>query len=119
MKTLSDYGFKTFASIEPVIDIQKSFRMIEESIKYCNHYKIGLLSGKKEFTPAQVQIFMNDVYNLIKHHRSNSKNTTPTVYFKDSLFDFIKWERAEFPLCTYPGNIIVNSNYNIFTEKEN
>jgi hypothetical protein len=48
MRLLYQRGFKTFASIEPVIDWTHSKMVIDLSIDCCNHYKIGLRSGVKK-----------------------------------------------------------------------
>ena len=41
-------GFSTFASIEPVIDWKSAERVVQESLPYCDHYKLGLRSGVKK-----------------------------------------------------------------------
>lgn len=41
-------GFKTWASIEPVIDWQHANMVVEMSLDCCDHYKIGLRSGVKK-----------------------------------------------------------------------
>lgn len=45
MRRLHDMGFKTFASIEPVIDWKHARMAVALSLDYCDHYKIGLRSG--------------------------------------------------------------------------
>lgn len=47
MRKLHDAGFKTFASIEPIIDLDASMEMIQKTIGFCDLYKVGLESGKK------------------------------------------------------------------------
>ena len=44
---LNDKGFYTWVSLEPVIDLEKSFEMFINSNLYVDEYKIGLLSHKK------------------------------------------------------------------------
>lgn len=53
MRYLHMDGFKTWASIEPVIDWQSSVQVIRDSMEWCDHYKLGLRSGVKK-----------DYYNL-------------------------------------------------------
>lgn len=48
MQNLHTLGFKTFASIEPVIDIDSAESMIRASEPYCDLFKIGLRSGVKK-----------------------------------------------------------------------
>ena len=47
MNYLHEMGFKTFASIEPVIDWAAAKEVISASLDCCDHYKIGLRSGVK------------------------------------------------------------------------
>jgi DNA repair photolyase len=47
MRKLHEAGFKTWASIEPIIDIDSSLKMIEATQCFCDLYKVGLMSGKK------------------------------------------------------------------------
>lgn len=74
MRILHDTGFKTFASIEPVINYADSLEMIERSDPYCDLFKIGLESGEK-YNSKGVYEFVNEVL----------KRTNKPIYFKDSL----------------------------------
>lgn len=74
MRKLHDYGFKTFASIEPVLNYADSLEMIERSDPYCDLFKIGLESGEK-YSSKSVFEFVNEVL----------KRTNKPIYFKDSL----------------------------------
>ncbi|MCM1168811.1 MAG: hypothetical protein NC324_02630 [Bacteroides sp.] len=47
MERIHAMGVGTWASIEPVIDIEASKRCIMDSVGFCHEYKIGLLSGGK------------------------------------------------------------------------
>ena len=58
MKQLHEAGFKTFVSLEPVIDIEASAKMLSESVDYCDLYKIGLLSGKREYKYPELSRFV-------------------------------------------------------------
>jgi hypothetical protein len=48
MRFLHASRFKTWASIEPVIDWQHANMVVEMSLDCCDHYKIGLRSGVKK-----------------------------------------------------------------------
>ena len=48
MRWMNIKGFSTFASIEPVIDWKSAERVVQESLPYCDHYKLGLRSGVKK-----------------------------------------------------------------------
>lgn len=75
MKKLHNVGFKTWASIEPIIDFKSSWNVIYKSLGYCNLYKIGLQSGKK-YDPTIIRQFINQVLMFISFDK---------IYFKDSL----------------------------------
>lgn len=77
MKILFDGGYKTFASIEPVINFVDSFIMIRETIDFCNLYKIGLLSGMKPH-PAHLNQFVKDVKEVAEQNGA-------LIYWKESI----------------------------------
>lgn len=100
MKQLHDAGFKTFASIEPVIDFESSIRMIEETLQFCDLYKIGLESGKK-YDNDQLNDFMFNIIVL-------STKYNLRVYFKDLMFKNSGYTRENLPAeC-------VTHDYNLF-----
>ncbi|OFY43984.1 MAG: hypothetical protein A2X18_07595 [Bacteroidetes bacterium GWF2_40_14] len=101
MKKLHDAGFKTFASIEPVIDFKSSIEMIVRTAGICDLLKIGLESGKK-YDKNELFNFMNAVIFIARRTRK--------VYFKDSLLKAAWIERSELPANC------VNRDYNIFKE---
>lgn len=101
MRKLHDMGFKTFASIEPVITPAKSRNMIEATKGFCDLYKVGLISGKgKDFYNTQ---HLKAFYAWLILKSSDLK-----IYLKDSFLSHLGIKREE---C--PGKF-VNSDYNIF-----
>ncbi len=97
MQRLNERSFKTWASIEPVIDFDSSFKMIQQALDAgCRHFKIGLLTkntkvcrrgftlGGKTFEPydpARCLAFVQDVMQATRDRA--------TVYWKQSFRDFI------------------------------
>jgi DNA repair photolyase len=79
MRKLHNAGIATWASIEPILEPLKSLAMIQLSIDCCDHYKIGILSGKKTYGPREIREFVNEV---------NALNPR-SVYWKKSLIDYI------------------------------
>ena len=78
MRILHQDGFKTWASIEPVIDWDSSVEVVSASLEYCDHYKIGLRSGvgKDYYNPVVSTSVIIDLVNDINFmHR--------TVYLKE------------------------------------
>lgn len=100
MKALHEAGFKTWASIEPVIDIPSSLAMINLSRGFCDHYKIGLESGVN-YPKQELQIFIKMVCAMFPEAR---------IYFKDSLL-----RQAEIERSSLPANC-VDRNFNLFKE---
>lgn len=80
MKKLHDAGFRTFASIEPVIDFESSYRMIYATKDICDLYKIGLASGQKVDRGyyERLRTFNLQVVNLFA-------GTNVKVYWKESV----------------------------------
>ncbi len=101
MRTLHEMGFKTFASIEPVITPAMSRNMIEATLGFCDLYKVGLMSGvKKDFYNE------DHIYNLFGYLVQKAK--THKIYLKDSFLKYLDIDRE-----ALRGGF-VNSDYNIF-----
>lgn len=90
MRKLHDYGFKTFASIEPVIDFESSLQMIDATKDFCDLYKIGLESGKeKDYHYLKyLNLF---IHQILKRYSLNK------VYFKDSILKAARINREDLP----------------------
>lgn len=95
MKNLHKAGFKTFASIEPIIDIKSSCEMIDASKDFCDLYKVGLLSGAKynSFELLHIIIYLS----VLK----------PKVYIKESI-------RKVLSGYIHPSDNFVERDYNLF-----
>lgn len=76
------YGFRTFASIEPVIDPNASLQMIYRSVEDCDLFKIGLLSGKKSYD-------WDDVNDFVQKASVFLKREGVPVLWKKSVSDFL------------------------------
>ena len=96
MLDLHEAGFKTFASIEPIVDLESSLTMINSTIGLCDLYKVGLMSGKK-YDWRDLRGFMLACTSL-----------KVKFYFKDSFIRQAALERSNLP------NNCVQRNYNIF-----
>lgn len=102
MRKLHKLGFKTFASIEPVIDPIKSIQMIHQTLGFCDLYKVGLISGKGKgfYEDLHLIVFWG---NLIDLTEDGFK-----IYPKDSLLDYLGEERS-----SLEGHF-VTADFNIF-----
>lgn len=98
MRKLHNAGFRTFASIEPIIDIRSSMEMIAAASDCCDLFKVGLQSGKK-YEKNELQAAMVSVI---------ARFPTCKFYFKDSYVNQSGINRTELP-----GNC-VSRDYNMF-----
>jgi hypothetical protein len=105
MYELHTSGFKTWASIEPVIDFDSRLKMIRRTFGFCDLYKIGLQSGKK-YDKDELLDFWSDI-NAKSHLRGNECK----IYYKDSLLKAAGLRREDLPANH------VNKDYNIFSDK--
>jgi DNA repair photolyase len=117
MCRLHNAGFKTWASIEPVIDFDSSLEMIKQTLDFCDLYKIGLESGKRHDRDHLIK-FTLDVDNLTRKIIPKDNNMCDSyevikskIYFKDSLLKQAGISRSELP------DNCVNRDYNLFLNK--
>lgn len=108
MRRLKKLGFKTWASIEPIIDFDSSLSVIEKSIRWCDHYKIGLRSGvsKDYYDLDELTRFVCDVnHEVLVVKRDYARS--PTVYWKESVKKVCKIPHV------YPGywDSVVGKDY--------
>ena len=103
MRKLHEVGFKTWASIEPVIDFVSSAEMMRRTVDYCDLYKIGLRSGKK-YDKWEIDKFLNYCCGSLADCNDNPKK----IYFKDSFLKQAGISRSELP------SNCVDMDYNMF-----
>ena len=73
MSRVKQAGFKTWASIEPVIDWDSADKVVIGSLDYCDHYKIGLRSGVKRdyYNPQEsTERIFRLVYTITSNDRT-------------------------------------------------
>ena len=99
MKLLHDRGYRTFVSAEPVIDPKTSLLIIRETLDFCDLYKVGLLSGEKDYGKVKVRNLVDELLGLPEK---------PKIYLKNSVVKMLKLDRK-----TLPDNF-VESDYNMF-----
>lgn len=100
MEYMHKADFRTFASMEPVIDFKTTFHYIQETLYFCDYYKIGLLSGGT-YNGKEAINFME--YLLAIPER-------PVIYCKQSLKDLLGW----WPERHY--TMFVSRGYNMFKD---
>lgn len=100
MKRIHDMGIKTFASIEPIVDIERSMAMIAEANTHCDLLKVGVMSGKK-YNQGELRAMIAGVIRRCELDGNK-------VYFKDSLL-----KQAGIDRESLPSNC-VSRDYNLF-----
>lgn len=93
MKVLHDFGYITWASIEPIIDFRSSLEMIRACAPFCDHFKVGIRTDKK-FTCTE-----EEIVNFVNGIRETVNRTGSTVYFKQSFRNLVG------------GGYIIGSNF--------
>ena len=103
MKVLHDKGYRTWASIEPVIDFRSSLEMIRACAPFCDHFKVGLRTDEIfDTTVDQAVSFVNAL-------RVIANDNHCTVYWKESF-------RSIFAGGSPFGLSFVEADYNIFKD---
>jgi len=87
IKTLKERGYKTWASIEPIIKLENSREMIMQCYGFCDHFKIGLKSKTKYNIPL-LQNFIKIINNTLYDKK---------IYWKDSLLKQAGINRQDLP----------------------
>lgn len=81
IKILSERGVHTWASIEPIIDINRAIFMIFRAHNAgCRDFKIGVLSGKKDYTSRAIRDFKDTIEDYFPDC---------TILWKESLLEYI------------------------------
>lgn len=105
MRMLFQEGYKTFASIEPIIDPADSLQMIKATRGICDLYKVGTMSGRKiDYNWDD----MKELFAYLTYMTRDGEN----VYLKDSFLNYFGTKRSE---C--PGEF-VGADYNLFYPAE-
>jgi len=102
MRKLHDAGFKTWASIEPIIDTWSSINMIGLTLGFCDLYKVGVESGKK-YDKTDLNDFIWTCTKI-----TSQKLSVPKIYFKDDLLKQAGIKREDLPATC------VTRDYNMF-----
>ncbi len=86
MRLLHDEGFKTFASLEPIVDPSLTLEVFRDSFEGCDLFKVGLMSGVSK-----------DYYKIAEVRRmaETIAESGKPVYFKKSITDYLGWDALE------------------------
>lgn len=98
MHKIHNAGIKTFASIEPIIDLPTSLAMINLTRFNCDLYKIGLMSGVR-YSKIELRHFVDMATKMYPEAK---------FYFKNTFLTQAGLSRNELPECC------VGADYNMF-----
>lgn len=123
MDIVSRDGFKTWASIEPVIDFKSSLDMITKAVDAgCTHFKIGLLTNntrvvRKDFQIGEYQFKAYDVRDCLHFIEGVMRMTSgkATVYWKQSVRDLLGTD-LETKIDEYPHS--VSKDWSMFKKED-
>lgn len=81
IRDLEKRGVRTWASIEPIINVARSLYLLSRAHNVgCREFKIGVLSGKKDYTPRDILNFKQNVDEFFPDC---------TILWKNSLLEYI------------------------------
>lgn len=81
IRDLEKRGVRTWASIEPIINVARSSYLMSRAYNVgCREFKIGVLSGKKDYTPRDISDFKQNVDYFFP---------ACTILWKNSLLEYI------------------------------
>ncbi|MBQ3828315.1 MAG: hypothetical protein II812_09220 [Prevotella sp.] len=121
MKKLKNQGYKVWASIEPIVDFSSSLKMIRESLPYCDHYKIGLMSKRSKTLPPYTiegcKDFVFDVdHELLSAYSEKRTGKLIKAYWKESVRRFVSNDPFTMQIINNsPAS--VSRDWSIFTNK--
>lgn len=120
MRELHEMGYKTFASIEPIVDFASSYRMIKETAGFCDQYLIGLMSKRgTELPPYDSSECASFVFDAdFEVSRLNETAKVPVrIYWKNSVRKLIK-DNAFAMVIINNSPVSVSRDWSLFTGKE-
>ena len=84
IRILESANIHTWASIEPIINVARSIYLMCRAINVgCREFKIGILSGKKDYTPRDIL----DFKRIVEENFDDCK-----ILWKNSLLEYISLE---------------------------
>lgn len=98
MRLMYILGFRTYASIEPIIDPAASMAAMTKVSDFCELFKVGVLSGTKNYTSSDIHEMVNKMAQMIDCK----------FYLKNSLMTFAELEREKMK-----GNMFVKEDFNL------
>lgn len=101
MSLCYSFGFHTFASVEPIVNLEASESMMCSALPFCELFKVGLMSGGAKPDKNGLKR-MVDEWNRILDQRGKK------VYWKQSIVDYLGDD------FSFWLDSCVSADYNIF-----
>ena len=123
MRILHEMGFKTFASIEPIVDFDSSLDMIEKSVTFCDQYLIGLMScrnanGLEPYSKEKCCEFVYYADNcMISSYTQKKTAGIVKIYWKESIRKFMEDDAFAMQIINH-SPVSVKSDWSLFTGKK-
>lgn len=106
MWQLHEMGFKTFASLEPIVSPAQTLNMFRAVAGRCDLFKIGLMSGvKKDYYKRK---HMEHLWDWVQQYAKDKPEMR--IYLKDSLVSYLGINRDDLP------KQFVRADYNLFAD---
>lgn len=124
MRILHEMGFKTFASIEPIVDFESSYQMIEKTDKFCDQYLIGLMSSRKANGLDSYDIdvckdFICKVHELMwRDYIPGRLHNNRRIYWKESIRKLMENEVVSSVMKDGYSSTAVGRDWSLFTGKD-
>lgn len=123
LRIFHDMGFKTFASIEPIVDFGSSLSMIKQSARFCDQFLIGLMScrkanGLEPYTKDDGSRFVSNVdsFFLVFNDSRPDKHFTH-IYWKESIRQLVMSRMFAKMVIDYSPES-VSRDWSLFTKSE-
>lgn len=124
MRVLHEMGFKTFASIEPIVDFDSSYQMIEKTVKFCDQYLIGLMSSRKANGLESYDIdvckdFICKVHELMwRDYVPGKLHNNRRIYWKESIRKLMENEVVASVMKDGYSSTAVGRDWSLFIGKD-
>lgn len=123
MRILHEKGFHTFASIEPIVDFDSSYMMIEKTEKFCDQFLIGLMSSRKAngLEPYDINAckdFICKVHELMwRNYVPGKTHNFKRIYWKESIRNLMENEVVSSVMKDAYSTTAVGRDWSLFTGK--
>lgn len=118
LRIFKEMGFHTFASIEPVVDFDSSYAMVNRIVRFCDQFLIGLMSKPgTELSPYSKEACSLFIYKTDKLVSGRKAKGVPRIYWKESVRKFMEGDDDAMQIISY-SPVSVGRGWSLFTGKD-